>query len=65
MFAAARALPVGTLLGKEELGTIEIDVTEIDEDHIEYEKNVRRCPTNLPRMRGPNPVRLRGAHGAR
>ena len=38
VFAAARALPVGTLLGKEELGTIEIDVTEIDEDHIEYEK---------------------------
>ena len=48
VFAAARALPVGTLLGKEELGTIEIDVTEIEEDHIEYEKNVRRCPTKLP-----------------
>ena len=34
VFAAARALPVGTLLGKEELGKIEIDVTEIDENEI-------------------------------
>ena len=38
VFAAARALPVGTLLGKEELGTIEIDVTEIEEGHIKFEK---------------------------
>ena len=37
VFAAARALPVGTLLGKEELTTIEIDVTEIEADFIEYE----------------------------
>ena len=38
VFAAVRALPVGTLLGKEELGTIEIDVTEIEEGQIKFKK---------------------------
>ena len=38
VFAAARALPVGTLLGKEELGKIEIDVTEIEEGQIKFER---------------------------
>ena len=35
VFAAARALPVGTLLGKDDLTVIEIELTEIEDDHIE------------------------------
>ena len=35
VFAATRALPVGTLLGKDDLAVIELELTEIEEDHIE------------------------------
>ena len=35
VFAAARALPVGALLGKDDLVTIEIELTELEDDHIE------------------------------
>ena len=35
VFAAARALPVGALLGKDDLTVIELEVTEIEDDHIE------------------------------
>ena len=35
VYAAARALPVGALLGKDDLVTIEIELTELEDDHIE------------------------------
>ena len=35
VFAAARALPVGALLGKDDLTVIELEVTEIEDDYIE------------------------------
>ena len=35
VFAAVRALPVGALLGKDDLVTIEIELTELEDDHIE------------------------------
>ena len=56
VFAAARALPVGTLLGKEELTTIEIDVAEIEDDFIEYGD---KC-TQVELAEGAEPKRLCG-----
>ena len=38
VFAAARALPVGALLGKDDLTTIELDLNEVEEDHIEIDE---------------------------
>ena len=35
VYAAARALPVGALLGKDDLAVIELELTEIEDDHIE------------------------------
>ena len=45
VFAAARALPVGVLLGKDDLSTIELDLNEFDEeDHIESGERGTKVP---------------------
>ena len=53
VFAAARALPVGALLGKDDLSTIELDLNEVEEDHIEIGEEGTKVPEDTGDLATP------------